>query len=237
MTPTKGGAVTQADAPEETSHMRSAGASLYAERRDPEGAAAIAHLPERYRSVLTLALVERRKYTQIAAMRGCSVGTIKGQVARGKRLLQVRQGSSEPLPAPSEQPLFVASPLPQVEALPEPDRSILVLRERQGSSYAQIAAQLHLPLGQVKKRLHKAREAYRRVLNPPECQPRVTVRHRRFQMEDVQRLNRPVYQGFYEVLSLASIEQLSNQEIATRLQLPLGTVKARLARGVKMLKR
>lgn len=49
-------------------------------------------------------------------------------------------------------------------ALPLGDRAVLVLREVQGLPYDEIAGILDLPLGTLKARLHRAREALRRRL-------------------------------------------------------------------------
>lgn len=47
--------------------------------------------------------------------------------------------------------------------LPEPQRSLLWLREVEGQSYAELAAILQVPLGTVKSRLFAAREELRRI--------------------------------------------------------------------------
>lgn len=48
--------------------------------------------------------------------------------------------------------------------LPESHRMILVLRHQRELSYEEIALSLEVPLGTVKARIHRAREAFRRVL-------------------------------------------------------------------------
>ncbi|NJL31716.1 MAG: sigma-70 family RNA polymerase sigma factor [Phycisphaerales bacterium] len=48
--------------------------------------------------------------------------------------------------------------------LPEDQRMVLVLREIEGLSYAQIAQLLQLPAGTVESRLHRARTALRQLL-------------------------------------------------------------------------
>lgn len=49
---------------------------------------AIAALPERARQVLVLRDVEGYKYAEIASMTGVSLGTVKAQIHRARRLLQ-----------------------------------------------------------------------------------------------------------------------------------------------------
>jgi RNA polymerase sigma-70 factor (ECF subfamily) len=51
-----------------------------------------------------------------------------------------------------------------LEKLPEPHRLVLVLRHQRDLSYEEIALALDLPLGTVKARIHRAREAFRQVL-------------------------------------------------------------------------
>jgi RNA polymerase sigma-70 factor (ECF subfamily) len=51
-----------------------------------------------------------------------------------------------------------------IDSLPEPFREVLVLRDIEGLSYANIAAVLECPVGTVMSRLARAREALRRLL-------------------------------------------------------------------------
>jgi len=48
--------------------------------------------------------------------------------------------------------------------LPEAHQLVLILRHQQDLSYEEIARTLDIPLGTVKARIHRAREAFRRVL-------------------------------------------------------------------------
>jgi len=48
--------------------------------------------------------------------------------------------------------------------LPEPQRLVLLLRHQRDLSYEEIALSLDVPLGTVKARIHRAREALRRIL-------------------------------------------------------------------------
>jgi RNA polymerase sigma-70 factor (ECF subfamily) len=48
-----------------------------------------------------------------------------------------------------------------IAALPEHYRIVVVLRHQQGFSYEEIAEALHLPLGTVKARIHRARALLR----------------------------------------------------------------------------
>ena len=51
-----------------------------------------------------------------------------------------------------------------LEKLPESHRMILLLRHQRDLSYDEIAGILQAPLGTVKARIHRAREAFRRIL-------------------------------------------------------------------------
>jgi RNA polymerase sigma-70 factor, ECF subfamily len=51
-----------------------------------------------------------------------------------------------------------------LEALPEPSRQILTLFYFQEQSYEEVAAMLHMPLGTVKTKLHRARNLLREAL-------------------------------------------------------------------------
>jgi len=55
-----------------------------------------------------------------------------------------------------------------LEKLDDSEREILMLREYEHLSYAQIAAVLHLPLNTVRSRLFRARMALKAYLIPPE---------------------------------------------------------------------
>ena len=52
-----------------------------------------------------------------------------------------------------------------VNALPLPERTVIVLREYEGMAYREIAAVLGIPIGTVMSRLHKARSRVRRRLS------------------------------------------------------------------------
>jgi RNA polymerase sigma-70 factor (ECF subfamily) len=54
--------------------------------------AAFRELPAHQREVLTLALLEGRRYAEIARRCGCEVGTVKSRINRGRRRLQGRLG-------------------------------------------------------------------------------------------------------------------------------------------------
>ena len=77
------------------------------------------------------------------------------------------QRNSAPDPAKSdatESGLWVRSAVEKLEAM---DREILLLREFEQLSYAEIADLLQLPLNTVRSRLFRARSALRNLLEPP----------------------------------------------------------------------
>ena len=53
-----------------------------------------------------------------------------------------------------------------IAALDEESREIVVLRDIKGLAYEELAAVLDVPVGTVKSRLHRARAALRRTLEP-----------------------------------------------------------------------
>lgn len=53
-----------------------------------------------------------------------------------------------------------------IAQLPEPQRVVFVLHERTGLDYRGLAAQLRLPVGTVRSRLHRARQALTKALAP-----------------------------------------------------------------------
>jgi RNA polymerase sigma-70 factor (ECF subfamily) len=54
-----------------------------------------------------------------------------------------------------------------IDSLSEPHREVVVLRDIEGFSYAEIASILSCPVGTVMSRLSRARECLRAVLAPP----------------------------------------------------------------------
>ena len=48
---------------------------------------AIARLPRGYRGAITLRFIDEMSYDEIAAAEGCSIGTVKSRIARGKAML------------------------------------------------------------------------------------------------------------------------------------------------------
>lgn len=86
--------------------------------------------------------------------------------ANFRALFYGRTGSSIPDPAkidPTESGLWVRCAVEKLDAL---DREILLLREFEQLSYAEIADLLRLPLNTVRSRLFRARTALRDLLEP-----------------------------------------------------------------------
>lgn len=80
-------------------YRRTAEAGLHEESTDParllmgrltaeQVLAAIAGLPEEFRAVASLHLVEEMEYQEIAELLGCPVGTVRSRLHRGRRMLQ-----------------------------------------------------------------------------------------------------------------------------------------------------
>jgi RNA polymerase sigma-70 factor (ECF subfamily) len=82
-------------------------------------------------------------------------------------------GRSDSIPDPAredatETGLWVRRAVAQLEGT---DREILLLREFEQLSYAEIAELLHLPINTVRSRLFRARTALRQLLEAPVSQP------------------------------------------------------------------
>jgi RNA polymerase sigma-70 factor (ECF subfamily) len=80
-------------------HFRMADSGLPNDPQDPAGQLigrmdveqvmrAIAALPEEYRTVATLYLIEDLSYEEIAETLGCPVGTVRSRLHRGRKMLQ-----------------------------------------------------------------------------------------------------------------------------------------------------
>ena len=92
------------------------------------------------------------------------------RIARNLALNHLRDGRRRPptvtfgsAAVPATQELAVALSN-AIDALPELDRDIFLLRETAGLSYEEIAAASEVPLESVRSRLHRARQALRASL-------------------------------------------------------------------------
>ena len=70
-----------------------------------------------------------------------------------------------------ERQLEVSDVLTVMSALPEPARSVIVLRDVYDQTYADITRILEMPLSSVKVTLHRARRKVRGLLNEMETEP------------------------------------------------------------------
>ena len=92
------------------------------------------------------------------------------RIARNLALNHLRDGRRRPptvtfgsAAVPATQELAVALSA-AIDALPDLDRDIFLLRETAGLSYEEIAAASEVPLESVRSRLHRARQALRAAL-------------------------------------------------------------------------
>ena len=92
------------------------------------------------------------------------------RIARNLALNHLRDGRRRPptvtfgsAAVPATQELAVALSH-AIDALPDLDRDVFLLRETAGLSYEEIAAASELPLESVRSRLHRARQALRATL-------------------------------------------------------------------------
>lgn len=119
---------------------------------------------------------ERRTAWVLRVTRNVCFDVLRARRARPTSALAAEPVSSEPGPdlaaeAGDLRPRLNAA----LSALPEPFRSIVVLREVEGLAYADIAEALDLPLTTVKVYLHRGRHRLRDALRatlPADCLPR-----------------------------------------------------------------
>jgi RNA polymerase sigma-70 factor, ECF subfamily len=119
-----------------------------------------------------LALVRAAKRYQPRALFRTYLYAIAFKILRAHRrraeFRAVVFGRSEPIPDPAKQDatesgLWVRRAVEKLDLI---DREILLLREFEQLSYAEIADLLHLPLNTVRSRLFRARTALRDLLDP-----------------------------------------------------------------------
>jgi RNA polymerase sigma-70 factor (ECF subfamily) len=89
-----------------------------------------------------------------------------------QRRRQTRAGQQEPLedypepsqPSSQEKSLEVRDLARALEYIPDPQRQVVLLVGLEGMDYKTVAAVLDIPLGTVMSRLHRGREALRRLM-------------------------------------------------------------------------
>lgn len=77
---------------------------------------------------------------------------------------ELNENVSEKGPSPIEHTLMNMSIKEALQKIPIDHRNVLILREIQGYSYAEISELLHIPLGTVKSRISAAREGLKKEL-------------------------------------------------------------------------
>jgi RNA polymerase sigma-70 factor (ECF subfamily) len=73
--------------PAPVSDTRTAAHEVLEEERTHLVRRAIAQLPPAFREVITLRYIDEMSYEEIAGSAGCSIGTVKSRISRGKALL------------------------------------------------------------------------------------------------------------------------------------------------------
>ncbi len=73
--------------PPRTVETRTAEGAVVQEERHRAVRDAIAKLPPANREAITLRYIDERSYDEIASVAGCSLGTVKSRIARGKAML------------------------------------------------------------------------------------------------------------------------------------------------------
>jgi RNA polymerase sigma-70 factor (ECF subfamily) len=107
----------------------------------------------------------RNRRRALARQRGVIAASLDDPVGAGEQT--VADTVSDPAPSPSaaaERHEQQERVLAALQRLDEDDRVAIVLRDIQGHAYEEIADILKLPLGTVKSRLSRARDALRKLL-------------------------------------------------------------------------
>ena len=73
--------------PPRTTETRTAEDAVMRDERAMVVRRAIAQLPDAFREVITLRYIDEMSYEEISAAAGCSMGTVKSRIARGKSML------------------------------------------------------------------------------------------------------------------------------------------------------
>jgi RNA polymerase sigma-70 factor (ECF subfamily) len=77
----------QAKDPSPSSETRTAEHAMLEQERALAVRQAIAQLPTAFRETITLRYIDEMSYEEISAAAGCSIGTVKSRISRGKALL------------------------------------------------------------------------------------------------------------------------------------------------------
>jgi RNA polymerase sigma-70 factor (ECF subfamily) len=112
----------------------------------------------------------------VKVTRNACYDALRGRRSRGRVFQEGVEGAAEEAGDPTARPEAallawdVARHLRRaLAALPDPYRTIAILREVQGKSYQEIAEALDMPLNTVKTYLHRARRRLRELMQEVHC--------------------------------------------------------------------
>lgn len=193
----------------------------------------IEQLPDPYREVVALHLIYHMSYVDIARKFRRSIGTVKSQVSRGKKLLKNAQHNGV------EKKLITTKVIDDIKVnlaykdrLPDHLREVVELYYVESLSCKAIARKLGRAEGTIKGWLRQARsylQNYRASL-PPRHRPEVSRRHRLPSERHYELLDR-VLLPYRREMKLYYEQSWSIAEIAEQLTLSQSAVKMHLTRG------
>jgi DNA-directed RNA polymerase specialized sigma24 family protein len=186
----------------------------------------IGKLSSHYERAIRLRYEDHMTYEDIAAKLDMHVATVKSHIrwGLGKLIRSIEQEDSKK---------EFTSIISDVNRLKEPYRTALLLRHSDCLDYGEIARQLNVAEGTAKSYVSRGLTMLHHLITKGEHsddQGEPTKLHLDIQAH-IQELREP----YQTALRLRYIEQQSYVQIATYLNVPIGTVKARISRGCKIL--
>src|SRR6266702_2862798 len=189
---------------------------------------ALEQISPKRREVLFLHL-ENYSYAEIATMSGIQRASVATYISEGRRQFHriYSQLTNE------EEPIQTATP-------PQRPKSLNYSKQRSYSEATSqptqtiIAVEADTNQDKSGKETFDRREEQQGIENEPHEQPILKEEHTKVPPELVVQIS-SLPESYRKTLHLSLVEHLSNQQIATQLGLPLGTVKSHLSRGKKLL--
>lgn len=196
----------------------------------------ISELREPYKSVIHLLYIEQRPAREVAEHLGVSLGTLRSYKDRGLRwlreLVQMRDKNTLLGTAFDKQKKKRFEEA--LSRLPEPYRTVMILRQKQQLSYAEIAWQLKRPLNTVRSQIYRGKLLLAQE-QPQQKQQRVACAWDVMEHIDLQLLSQ-LEEPYQTMVTLHYETGLSYRQIAKKQKVTLNTVKSQIHRGVCQLR-
>lgn len=194
----------------------------------------IKELPDRYQTVVALHMVESMSYEDIARQLQKSVGTVKSQISRGKRMLaNPQQRHTGKKSAKAKVIAELQAKLVYKDQLPDHLRQVVELYCLQSLSCKAIARKLGRPESTIKGWIKQAQKYLQNCTAStcPEYAPEVPRRRHRLPSRKHYELLDRVLLPYRREMKLYYEQSLPIADIAKQLKLSESAVKAHLARG------